>query len=46
VAERMWSVNLVASISGEYQTLGGHSSQHSEELASLMSGMGAPWEQL
>jgi hypothetical protein len=25
VSERMWSVNLDASISGEYQTLGGHS---------------------
>jgi hypothetical protein len=30
VSERMWSVNLDASISGEYQTLGGHSSQPSE----------------
>jgi len=27
VSERMWSVNLDASISGEYQTLGGHSCQ-------------------
>ena len=25
VSERMWSVNLDASISGEYQTIGGHS---------------------
>jgi hypothetical protein len=25
VYERMWSVNLEESISGEYQTLGGHS---------------------
>jgi len=25
VSERMWSVNLDASISGEYQTVGGHS---------------------
>ena len=25
VSERMWSLNLEASISGEYQTLGGHS---------------------
>jgi len=25
VSERMWSVNLGPSISGEYQTLGGHS---------------------
>ena len=25
VSERMWSVNIAASISGGYQTLGGHS---------------------
>jgi len=30
VSERMWSVNLEASISGEYQTLGGHSDRPSE----------------
>jgi hypothetical protein len=30
VSERMWSVNLEASISGEYQTLGGHSGRPSE----------------
>jgi len=30
VSERMWSVNLDASISGEYQTLGGHSGRPSE----------------
>ena len=24
MSERMWSVNLDASISGEYQTVGGH----------------------
>ena len=30
VSERMWSVNLDASISGEYQTLGEHSGQPSE----------------
>jgi len=30
VTERMWSVNLDASISGESQTLGGHSCQPSE----------------
>jgi len=30
VSERMWSVNLDASISGEYQTLGGHLCQPSE----------------
>jgi len=30
VSEKMWSVNLDASISGEYQTLGGHSWRPSE----------------
>jgi len=30
VSERMWSVNLEASISEEYQTLGGYSSRPSE----------------
>jgi len=30
VSERMWSVNLDGSISGEYQTLGGHSCRPSE----------------
>jgi len=30
VSERMWSVILDASISGEYQTLGGHSCRPSE----------------
>jgi len=30
VFESMWSVNLDASISGEYQTLGGHSGRPSE----------------
>ena len=30
VSERMWSVNLNASISGEYQTLGGHSCRPSQ----------------
>jgi len=30
VSERMWSVNLDASNSGEYQTLGGHSCRPSE----------------
>jgi len=30
VSERMWSVNLDASISGGYQTLGGHSGRPSE----------------
>jgi len=30
VSERMWSVNINASISGEYQTLGGHSCRPSE----------------
>jgi len=30
VSERMWSVNLEVSISGKYQTLGGHSGRPSE----------------
>jgi hypothetical protein len=30
VSERMWSVNLDASMSGEYQTLGGNSCWPSE----------------
>ena len=30
VSETMWSVNLDASISGEYQTLGGHPCRPSE----------------
>ena len=30
MSERMWSVNLDVSISGEYQTLGGHSGRPSE----------------
>jgi hypothetical protein len=30
VSERMWSVNLDESISGEYETLGGHSCRPSE----------------
>jgi hypothetical protein len=30
VSERMWNVNLEASISGEYQTLGAHSWRSSE----------------
>ena len=30
VSERMWSVNLEGSISGEYQTLGGYSGRPSE----------------
>jgi len=30
VSERIWSANLEASISGEYQTLGGYSGRPSE----------------
>jgi hypothetical protein len=30
VSERMWSVNLDGSISGEYLTIGGHSGRPSE----------------
>jgi len=44
VSERMWSVNLDASISEEYQTVGGHSGRPSELLRSPMSGTGVPWE--
>jgi hypothetical protein len=32
VSERMWSVTLDASISGEYETLGGYSCRPSEKL--------------
>jgi len=46
VSERMWRVNIDASISGEYQTIGGHSSQPSESLGSLLSGTGVQWEYL
>ena len=38
VSERMWSVNLEVSMSGEYQTLGGFSGRPSEYLGSLMTG--------
>jgi len=44
VSERMWSVNLDASISGEYQTVGGYSGRPSESLKSLMTGSGVPWK--
>jgi len=46
VSERRRSVNLEASISGENQTLGGHSGRPLEKLGSLMTGMGAPWGRL
>jgi len=42
VSERMCSVNLDASISGEYQTLGGHSCRPSMQPGSLMNGTGVP----
>jgi hypothetical protein len=42
VSERMWSVNLDVSVSGEYQTLGGHSCRPSEKLGALMTSLGAP----
>jgi hypothetical protein len=42
VSERMWSVNLDASISGEYQTLEGHSCRPSEELGALATSLGVP----
>jgi len=41
-SERMWSVNLDASISGEYQTLGGHSCRPSEYLGAPVTSLGAP----
>jgi len=46
VSKRMWSVNSDASVSGEYQTLGGHSGRPSEYLRSLMTCSGVPWESL
>jgi len=42
VSERMWSVNLEASISGEYQTVGGHSCRSSESLEAPATSLGAP----
>jgi len=42
VSERMWSVNLNASISGECQTLGGHSCRPSEYLGAPTTNLGAP----
>jgi hypothetical protein len=44
--DRRWSVYLEGSISGENQTLAGHSGRPLEYLRSLMSGTGAPWERL
>jgi len=38
----MWSVNIDASISGEYQTLGGHSCQPSEKPGAPTTSLGAP----
>jgi len=46
VSERMWSVNLNASISGEYKTLEGHSCQPSAELGAPARSLGAPWSNL
>jgi hypothetical protein len=42
VSERMWSVNSDASISEEYQTLGGHSCWPSEYMGALDTHLGAP----
>ena len=39
VFERMWSVNIEASISGKYRTLGGYSGSPSEKLGSLTKGI-------
>jgi len=44
VAETIWSVNLNASISEEYYTLGGQSGWPSEKLRSVITGTGVPWE--
>jgi len=44
VSERMWSANLDASFSGEYQTLGGHSGRPSEYLGSLRTDTAVPWQ--
>jgi len=46
VSEWMWSVNLDASMSGDYQTLGGHSCQHSELLGAPTTSLGAPVKSL
>jgi hypothetical protein len=42
VSETMWSVNLDASISGDYQTIGGHSCRPSKKLGVPTTIMGAP----
>jgi len=42
VSERMWGVNLDASISGEYQTIEGHSCRPSEHLGKPATNQGAP----
>jgi len=42
VSERMWSVNLDASIAGEYETLGGHSCWPSDYLGVPVTSLGAP----
>jgi hypothetical protein len=44
VSERMWIVNLEASISGEYQSIGGHSGWLWEQLESLMTCTGVPYK--
>ena len=46
MCERRRSVNFEVSISGECETLGGHSGQPSEYLESVMTDTGAPWERL
>jgi hypothetical protein len=44
VSEWMWIVNLEASISGEYQSIGGHSGWLWEQLESLMTCTGVPYK--
>jgi len=44
VSERIWSVNLEWSISGEYQTVRGHSGLPLEYWRALRMGTEVPWE--
>jgi hypothetical protein len=46
VSELVWSLHLVASISGDHHTPAEHSGWPSESLATMMTGAGQPWEEL
>ena len=46
VSERMWGVNLDASIAGEYETLGGHSCWPSDYLGVPVTSLGVPMTSL